>query len=267
MEYDSKRLKKMSVEALKHFDKFCKENNLTYSIAFGTELGAVRHKGFIPWDDDLDVDMPIEDYLKLEKLWNKDKNNSKYFLQTPKNDLYKPTLFYQIRQNGTTWIEPGKETVPMHWGIGIIDIFPLFNMPKIPFLKKVQKKFYSIARAKCSYAYRCESAPVIKKKISKFISLSALACVKLISALSKNGNTFYYPSSYSNDKEFEKSILYPSAVLQFENYEFLGHADSDKYLTKEYGDYMTPPPENQREGHPIGIIDLDKDYHYYLKKK
>lgn len=265
MKYDSKKLKEMSVDALKHFDNFCKENNLTYSLAFGTELGAIRHKGFIPWDDDLDVDMPIEDYLKLEKLWNKDEKNCKYFLQTKSNELYKPTLFYQIRQNGTTWIEPEKESIPMNWGIAIIDIFPLYHMPNNPFLKKIQRKLYSIANAKCSFPYRCYTANMLKKRFSRFMSLLALRGVKLLSDISKKSNLMYYSDSYNGKQEIEKSILFPPTIVEFENNQFYGHANPDKYLTQQYGDYMTPPPENQRDGHPIGIIDLDKDYHCYIK--
>lgn len=265
MEYDSKKLKEMSVEALKHFDGFCKANGLSYALAFGTELGAVRHGGFIPWDDDLDVDMPIEDYIKLGKLWNKDGNNGKYFLQTKRNDPNKPTLFYQVRQNGTTWIDPGKEGLSLHWGIAIIDVFPLYHMPEQPFLKKIQRKFYGIASAECSYAYRCESASAIRKKISGWISGAALKCVKLLSDISVKSSLMYYPDSYSGKQEIEKSTLWPPTVLKFENYEFSAHADPDKYLTKQYGDYMTPPPEDQRSGHPIGIIDLDRDYHEYMK--
>ena len=100
-------LQKCELEILKEFDRICKKNNLSYSLNSGTMLGAIRHKGFIPWDDDIDVMMPAKDYKKLCKIAPK-QLDSKFFLQTSYTDNWYPSIA-KIRMNGTTAIEEGFE--------------------------------------------------------------------------------------------------------------------------------------------------------------
>lgn len=121
-----------------YFDKFCKKHNLEYVISFGTALGAVRHGGFIPWDDDVDVDMPVKDYERFAKIWFKEGDKENYFLQTKKTDSCISMPFYRLRKNNTASILPGCENIPIHWGLPI-DIFPLYNTPQNAFLKNVKK--------------------------------------------------------------------------------------------------------------------------------
>lgn len=260
--YDIIKIKEMSLEALLFFDRFCKDNNLEYAIAFGTELGCVRHGGFIPWDDDVDVDMPVEDYLRLKKVWKK-KSSTVYFLQTKKNELFKPTLFYQLRKNGTTWIDPGCENVPMHWGIAIIDIFPVYHMPKNKFLQKVQRKLYNIADKECMYSWFHRAANRFLHEIHRLLALIALGGVLLISFLSKKSDSVFYPDG-ANAKTMKLSDMYPAKSVIFEKAQLMGHANSKEYLTQQYGDYMTPPPESERAGHHFGIVDLENDYTKYV---
>lgn len=119
-------LQKCELEILKEFDRVCKMNNLNYSLGSGTMLGAVRHKGFIPWDDDIDVLMPANDYKKFCKIAPK-AFSEKFFLQTSYTDSWYAS-FSKVRMNGTTAIEKGFENCRFHQGVWI-DIFPIVGVP------------------------------------------------------------------------------------------------------------------------------------------
>lgn len=262
MDSISDRIKKESIEMLEYFDAFCKKYNIEYCISFGTELGAVRHKGFIPWDDDVDVDMHYKELKKFTKMWNKHGDKEKYFLQDKKTDKYICTLFTKLRKNGTTWIDPGCENIPIHWGLPI-DIFPVFNAPKSDYCKRIQSKCFGLADRFCRYSWFHPEENAIKRRYYYLITRLFYRMVICVSWLSKKSGIAYYPNGYKNRKHINISELFPSKSIQFDRLELHCHNNSDKYLSWQYGDYMVPPPIDQREGHPVGIIDLDNDYSKY----
>ena len=111
-----KKLKNEELEILDYFVEICKKNNLRYYIMYGTLLGAVRHHGFIPWDDDVDVCMTPSDYQKFIKIF---KNDDKFFLQTIESDKYFHTLFAKIRKNNTCMVEKENGYMKINKGINI----------------------------------------------------------------------------------------------------------------------------------------------------
>ena len=118
-------LQKIELEILKYIDKVCKENNLTYFLAYGTLIGAIRHKGFIPWDDDVDIQMPRDDYNKLCDILKEE--NGRYKLLDHKEGLGYIYPFAKVIDSNTRLIETGlTETVNM--GV-YIDIFPIDGTP------------------------------------------------------------------------------------------------------------------------------------------
>ena len=123
---DLYKLKSEEIKILDYFVDICDKNNLHYYLMYGTLLGAVRHKGFIPWDDDIDVCMPPEDYQQFLRIF---KNDDRFFLQTVQTDKYYHTLFAKIRENHTCMIEKENTYMPIHKGINI-DIFPLIPYPE-----------------------------------------------------------------------------------------------------------------------------------------
>lgn len=262
-EQTAKRIKEISLDILVDFDKFCKEYNLQYRVAFGTLLGAVRHKGFIPWDDDIDVDMPIEEYIRFSKLWLKYGDKEKYFLQTKRTDPMLPSPFYRLRLNNTTCSDPGHETFPIHWGVPL-DIFPVYNLPKSTKWRNRMIKWLEQAHDCCSYNWRNPNAGRSASWKKWYKTMFRLQGAYLVSRFSKSSSNVYYPYAYRHARSGHKELWYPATTVMFEGVELQAHSDPDKYLRWQYGDdYMTPPPVDQRKGHPEGITDLEHDGSYY----
>ena len=129
--------RKTELDILKAFDSYCRKYGLKYSLAYGTMLGAVRHKGFIPWDDDVDVMMPYEDYEKFIKNWEKDGPEG-FILQNKETNWDFTQNFTKIRKDKTTFLQTEWErNVSYHIGI-FIDVFPGFKAAPGKFSRKVQ---------------------------------------------------------------------------------------------------------------------------------
>lgn len=256
------RKKILLIDVLKDFDVFCREHEIEYFISYGTLLGAVRHGGFIPWDDDIDVSMHIEDCLKLQRAWKKYGNKEKYFLQNKKSDPYLPNPFWRLRVNGTTGIEKDHLHIPMHWGIPL-DIFPIYNIPKNKKIYALMLKFFYKARGLCGFGYGNYDSPAFTKKMKLFETKCCLTILFLFSKFSSHSGLASDIYGNASEKVREKKDFFPTKDIQFENIILKAPNDPDKYLSLEYGDYMTPPPHNQREGHITALIDLDNDYTVY----
>ena len=141
---NKKVLRKLQLEELTILDeleRICKKNNIEYFIAYGTALGAIRHKGFIPWDDDIDVSMTIDNYRKFEKIVESELNQ-KFYFQTPKKEKHMYLFWNKLRINNTLSTNKGQEDLPMHLGI-CMDIFP---MSKFPIDEKKQQQHKKIIK-------------------------------------------------------------------------------------------------------------------------
>lgn len=257
-----REIKKISLDMLVYFDDFCKTHNLEYAVSYGTVLGAVRHGGFIPWDDDVDVDMPAEDYHRFVKLWGRFGDKENYFLQTKKTNPHIECSFHRLRKNGTSWIDPGCEKMPLHWGIPI-DIFPVYNLPDNRCLRKIQRKLRKYSMKWCSFAWNNLGAPKIKMWFYKELTLLSLWALKVISDIGQKSGKIYIIWNSEKKREVEKDLIFPTKPILFEGIELQGPRQAEKYLEWTYGDWMTPPSEEDREGHVIGILDLQKDSSEY----
>ena len=120
-----RRIQLIQIELLKEFDRICRKNNLRYNISFGTLLGAVRHGGFIPWDDDIDVTMPWEDYNKLDEVIHKELDDEKYYYRTPETEENNHLIFKHLERKGTLYTKPGRNKLKHEIGV-FIDIFPMY---------------------------------------------------------------------------------------------------------------------------------------------
>lgn len=271
MEKD-KILKERLLAMAKMFHNFCVEHGIKYYMIGGTMLGAVRHKGFIPWDDDMDFGIMRDDYEKLKDLRNEFLEGfSLNFYECNKNFQYG---FCKIYDENSTYIE-GLYDERAVGGI-YIDIFPIDNVGDD--LKKAEKIGSKIA-------FRKKVVAAIYANGKRSSSLKTLG-VKMLGALPKSPKWFswVYQSvekykgtdsklvtnvfGVNNLKEIMPKEYFGKPVLyEFENTRFYGVEKPDEYLTRLYGDYMTPPPEDKRGGHNIVYIDFETPYKEYLEQK
>lgn len=245
----------VELEMLKYLNEICKTNNLRYMMVGGTMLGAIRHLGFIPWDDDVDVYMPYSDYCKLKEVTI----DKRYFLQTPVSDIETPHIMAKLRKNGTLMRQPGKEKLQMHQGIWI-DIFPYFDSASNPTVLKLQLFLRQVLMTyRCRYLHSKNGKRVFHKMITKFpVRLQLLidsAIEKSIVILGSKKSATYMaldptPHIIHLKKYFDNLEQY-----QFEDCCFYGVKDYDGYLKSMYGDdYMTPKQWNHMENYDDVVV-------------
>lgn len=269
MDVDIKQLQNKLLEMLKDFDSFCKENRLTYSISYGTLLGAVRHKGFIPWDDDLDVVMPRKDYDTLLKIF---KSNEKYTLQEEKIDY--PLYFSKIRCNNTTFIEEvpyRRKYRNINQGV-FIDVFPLDNVYDERFKAMLQVFFSNILISQSLLKRGYPKSHMTLKKMFMFIIAFLLLPFsslfdKFVKSANKD-NSKYITSFFGEVKKvyIEKSDFEDfSEQLVFEDIKLMCFKNYKQFLNNMYGDYMKLPSEEEiKYTIHAKFVDLAKDYTEYL---
>lgn len=257
-------MKKIELDILIYIDKICKKNDIQYSIAGGTLLGAVRHKGFIPWDDDIDVFMTRANYIKFIDVLKKE-NNNKYLLLNAniQKDYY--YAFSKIVNTKTTMIETDTKKIK-DYGI-YVDLFPIDNIPddleeRRLFLKKVNK-YKKMLDLTCSIRYKNKSKlNLFLRKIIYFCSSSRLSnyFAKKIDFLSQK----YYNKKTQEqgtvvggygEKEIMKKNIYNEYIkIKFENHYFQALKNYDFYLKKLYGNYMELPPKEKRISHHSYVV-------------
>lgn len=273
MELTEKQLveyKRILVRTLQAFDKFCTDHNLRYYAMGGTAIGAVRHKGIIPWDDDIDVAMVREDYDRFISLKNELKD-SKYEIVDPSNPGY--YLSYAKFVDKTTTL---LEIEQYEFVIGVfIDVFPLNHVKDdIKSIKVYQKEYLNVCNCHF-YGYQ----NLLCKSNLRFLSLSHprgilywlhLLKVKIRKKYyshrfweydtqlkaSKGDRLLNYDTQYAMEKELFKSEWFEKQIrVPFEDTEICLMGGYNEYLTQMFGDYMSLPPVEERVSH---------HYHYFL---
>lgn len=256
IQLSEKKLRLLQLEQLEiliEFDRICRMNNIKYIIDSGTLLGAVRHKGFIPWDDDIDVRMLRSEY---EKFCNAAKDlRPEYFFQNHDTDKGYPWMYAKLRKNGTLAVRTGQENIKMHQGI-FIDIFVCDGVPKNMILRCIRNSVSFINR-KILYSIiaRDNAKTVTQKKLWKLISLInpniAHKSNKIIQTLFNENNCKKIGSNGYHDraeiKGMKKEWLSELTELEFEGHFFKAPNDYDECLRFMYGDYMKLPPVEKRK--------------------
>lgn len=243
------------------FDEICKKHSITYYLTGGTALGAVRHKGFIPWDDDIDVAMPRSEYERFSRCAQKELGDS-YFWQTHQTDPNYHLLFGKIRKNNTYAEETFNIPHLLHNGI-FIDVFPLdgapnrlfrklnFGIPKyinrLIFRKNVGRKIQDgFIEEVWMLAAQILPYPFLHWILAMCISLYPYERSKYFVNLG---------GAYSYEKETApKTWLNPPKYMLFEKRLFPVMKDYDLFLKHLYGDYMKLPPEENRVPHYTKVV-------------
>jgi lipopolysaccharide cholinephosphotransferase len=259
-ELSLKEIQQVMLEELTFIDKFCRDNGIKYMLSSGTCLGAVRHKGFIPWDDDADIYMDRENYNKLIDLMQK--QNSKY--RVIRYDLENTFVVPFAKVVDTTTICHENRARIKSDDLGVwVDIFPIDNVPDD---EKTRIKFYrKIAKLQHALFIACNTSENSIKKIIKFIVRPFINIKKVCAKMDKLAQKFnnveckYMSDWVWGDKFWEKSCWQNLTEADFEGHKFFIPKDYDTYLTRMYGDYMTPPPENERPTHNMIAYKKEQD--------
>lgn len=249
--------------------RICEKYEIKYFMVAGTLLGAVRHKGFIPWDDDMDFGMLRCDYEYFLTVCEKELDTKRFLLQTDKHDTYYAFNFAKLQLKGTSVVESFSKDVDVTQGI-YIDIFPIDSVPDNLRIKRRQFFnfwfFRNILLVKCGYgnderkkkfSYRAA------RFLSIFFSIEKLKKLKYsIITKYKNETTFYVVTSdgnYGLDKEtLHAEWLKDICDYIFEDRVYPGISDYESYLGYFYGNYMELPPVEKRNHHDRLEIDFGK---------
>ncbi len=254
---------------LDELDRICKKRGIRYMLFAGTLLGAVRHRGFIPWDDDIDVVMPRSEYEKFLAAAEEETDHERFFVQREFSEHW-PMFFSKLRLNGTACIERQRpKDRLMHQGV-YIDVFPCDALSDSRI-----KGLLQFAASKAVIARSLYKRGYVTRNLAKkaFMAVCSLLPEKALVRFVENGgrggaervHTFF-----GGAHSFKKNV-YPAewfselSSLMFEGRQLPVPAHYDELLTKLYGDYMTPLPEAER-GKKIHaeIVDLERSYTEYL---
>lgn len=239
------------LQMLKDFDKICKDIGVKYWLSSGTLIGAARHGGFIPWDDDIDVEMLKEDY---EKLMRNFKETEKYAIQSHNNDKYYFQPFAKFRDKQSIFVE-NQECQKWYKFNGIfIDILKM-NWTN----RKVSKRLYYTIEFLCKPLKYRRQLPFFMIWTSKILINALFKLIPYIDKFysNKNGLVFGHEyGSYFYDKNRDYTKLFPLKRAKFENFDFPVPNDMNGYLTATYGNWEEFPDFESLHTHMVDVTYL-----------
>lgn len=272
------QLQQKSLEILKVFKDFCDKHHLLFYFCGGCCIGTLRHRGFIPWDDDIDVFMPRRDYEKLAELWPKEMGNTPYRFCRSNEKEFLRSLLSAISDETTTFIKERQQDLDISHGVRL-EILPLDGCPASRFKRKAQ-----ILWALVYQIYMNQEAPTSKGRFLESVGNMMLRLVpswkrryKVAKFAEKRMSRFpfdecekvtelcaryqYMVNEYPR-KAFEKAVC-----MEFEGMEMPVPVGYDVYLKMAFGDYMQlPPEENRIPKHDAVFIDMENSYKLYRNK-
>ncbi|MFM1602660.1 LicD family protein [Helcococcus ovis] len=265
-----KQLQKCFLEILKDIDKVCEENNITYMAAGGTALGAIRHDGFIPWDDDVDILMPTSDLKRFLRIFD-EKLGDKYEITSPNSKYQIESMITAVYKKNTLKASFGAYNTPFPKGVHI-DIFPIVTVPENGFIRRIKgitslflqyiavssifykyrseekkKFFYQTSAGKFNYRLRILIGFLFSfRKYEKWANLYD----NFVKGPRKS-NLWAVPTDIGHyfGHIMPKDVYYPPVKMKFEDMMINVPHNIDEYLKNQYGDYMIIPPVEDREKH------------------
>ena len=264
-----RELQLKQLDMLVFFKEFCEKNNLRFYLIGGCLIGALRNKGFVPWDDDVDVLMPRPDYEKLHKLWHEQKTDGRFRLLKTDDEMFTGNIFMTVTDTNYTMVKANQVDVDIPHGL-VMDVFPLDVCPDSRFARKMQyvwTMLYSLFLAQIvpenhggliGFGSRVLLAIFRGKKLRNWIWRF---CEKKMTKYKLEENkcvTELCSGPYWMKMEYPKHIYDGVASVNFEGYEMPCMSGYDEYLTMVFGDYMSLPPEDKQvPHHDIAYIDLN----------
>lgn len=269
---DRKKLWMISLDMLLELDRVCKKHDIKYYLMGGTLLGAIRHKGFVPWDDDTDVMMLREDYEKFKKL--EYEFHQPYFLQTPQNDPGDLYSVVKIRNSNTTMLVNKFKYEKFNQGVWLT-IFPIDNWDieggeeRRARIEELLKD--NSTRMRMSNPNLSEADKIRVQNYSGRDPLEVNDEIHQIAMRDRNRQTGYVALAVTTVYPL-KNLIYRSEIfadsveVEFEGFKFPAPVGYEEYLRTAYGNYMELPPKEKRgKWHEDLFIDPDRPYVDYLK--
>lgn len=271
MKYEESQLKKVQeieLEILEEIIRVCENNNIVYFSVAGTTLGAIRHNGFIPWDDDIDIGMMRTDYEAFLEIAPKELRKG-YTLTHYSYDKNVPTYFAKVRKDGTKFVEEYTKKMDIHQGV-FVDVFPYDYVPQ----SNSKRRKYNRKVKFWNQLYIAKSVSELTFHPKKYRGLLLLVRKILHYLMLPVPKDYLFKKTdqamkmYDNGEEktvssrglelfyCDESDILPPSAHSFENTRIMVPANSDKVLKKQYGDYMKLPPENERYNHAPAILEL-----------
>lgn len=259
-----RKLQLIQLEMLVEVDRICKKCGIKYNIIAGTLLGAVRHNGYIPWDDDADVALLRPEYEKFRRACKTELDKSRFYFQDHRNTKGYRWGYGKLRRKDTLFLREYQEHMPYQQGI-FIDIFPLDGVPDNYFLRSM-KNFECFCIRKILWSrvgkiadknfWKRQLYVVFDKIPEKVIfryyhrmirnaNRKKVRMVRILTFPTPNSEYGYYRNWYEN-----------SADIIFEGKIFQGIKDYDSYLSFKFGEYMELPPVEERKVHPVSGLKL-----------
>ena len=258
------------LEMLKDIDAICKENKITYSLAGGTALGAVRHGGFIPWDDDVDIMLLRSEYEHFLDVAAPYLQKKGYTLQKEFSETW-PMTYSKVRKDNTAYIEDYEPRIRVHQGI-FIDLFPIDNLSDNKWVASLQWNAFHILAAR-GLRKRGYTTNSFKKRFAMWIApLFPVNILRTIVMQKGHNNTrrvhcFFGGAVVRDHNHFPRDLFNEFVEVRFEDAFFSLVKDYDTYLRINYNDYMTLPPEEERTKRMHAkFVDLENSYTIYIKQ-
>ena len=262
---DLQRLQSAILIIADEIDRICRKNDIAYTISSGTLIGSVRHKGFIPWDDDFDIEMLRADFTRFIRACEVDLDKSRFFLQTDETEKQYAFAFAKLQLKETEYLEDFSKNVPIQHGV-FVDIFPLDNLPDderiAGRLLKLNHIIKNLIWVKCGYGtatHKKKATYWIFKTAGLFFSVEKLKKIRrnMLNKFNNSETNYYFISDYPKFKR-KNSWYTQFSDYTFEGKKYRGIVNYNDYLTTIYGDYLKLPPESERHIHSNGVINLGK---------
>lgn len=271
---DLRKLQLIELDILLELDRICRKHKIRYWLSAGTLLGAVRHGGFIPWDDDMDIRMMRADYERFCKVCEEELDTERFFLQNYKTDPGYRWFYAKMRRKGTQYLRAGQEAIKCMSGVSI-DIFVIDNVPD----HYRSRKIFTLIRRGCIKTLwsvvgvtedECRWKRILYRflrHVNKMVPLTIMEYLAKWSNSKKTTGTccigYYQKNPYYSKRpsglpsQTQASWFDESFEIEFEGFMFYAFSGYKDYLRLTYGDYMKLPPEEKRFTHPPKKYCLD----------
>lgn len=255
-----RRMQLIQLELLEEVDRICTKHHISYAVEGGTLLGTVRHKGFIPWDDDVDIAMVRSEYRKFCRACRKELDTEKYFFQSHDTDPEYRWGYAKVLKNGTSFVRYGQEHMKMRRGV-YVEIFPMDGIPET----HIEKKLYNFLRLCCRKIMWSEvgkvscKSPMMRlwfRMLNRIPVDRAFALLDFLSRKYDERKARYvtclsFPDCWvKGEPGFKREYYLETKRMLFEGKEINVPQKEKELLVTLFGkNYMTPPPEKERETH------------------